>query len=42
MEDNARVCSEHFDKTDYERDLNAALLNLKPKLLLRGLCRTSI
>ncbi|KAF6216507.1 hypothetical protein GE061_000849 [Apolygus lucorum] len=28
---NARVCSKHFDESDYERDLKSELLNITPK-----------
>lgn len=30
-----RICSDHFDASDYERDLKAELLNLKPKKVLK-------
>lgn len=33
--DNLRVCSLHFDDGDYERDLRAEMLNLKPKRMLK-------
>lgn len=29
------VCSEHFQSTDFERDLKAELLNLPPKKILK-------
>lgn len=32
---NSRVCSEHFHDSDFERDLKAELLNLKPKKVLK-------
>lgn len=31
----ARVCSDHFDEQDYERDLMSELLNLVPKKRLK-------
>lgn len=32
---NLYICSEHFIQSDFERDLKAELLNLKPKLKLK-------
>lgn len=33
--ENCRVCSEHFTEEDYERDLQAELLNLPAKRILK-------
>lgn len=40
---NSFVCSEHFGANDFQRDLKAELLNLKPKRLLKpeGILRSS-
>lgn len=34
--DFQRVCSDHFDASDFERDLKAELLNLKPKKRIKA------
>jgi hypothetical protein len=40
--DSCHVCSEHFLPEDYERDLQAELLNLKPRYILKALSVPSV